>query len=454
MIFEGLTTTCAKSASATGTGTAPARTGASARSLPAACAAASSAPTSVASSGMSASPSSRAAVVPAPVRIVASRMVPTLVRAGRGPGPPPRSADLSGLGRHLTFIYDRGEPMSEQPDPPRPSKIVAVHSSYRSRALERGTLPPWPSYFLKPPSTLAGDGDPVLRPPGCELLAFEGEVALDHRDPGHAGSARAAPGSTSRWVTAANDFGVYDLRYADKGSNVRSKGIDGYTPLGPGLLDARAVDLASIRVSAPGSTGSWPRTPTRPQDLLFGFADIVADCPRLTTLEPGDVILTGTPTGSTVVKPGDLVEVEVTALLDGARQLHGPAAQPHRRGRVPARPAGRAAQGRRRAACSAPTGRGEPARAFGGRRHRRRRGGLHRHPRVAAQEARLRLPHPGPAALHPARHGRWPASRAPSATCRSGRTCSGSTAADSTPRSRRSSRSVRARSSSSRHAAT
>ena len=49
----------------------------------------------------------------------------------------------------------------------RPSKIVAVHTSYRSRAMERGDLPPWPSYFLKPPNTLAADGDPVLRPPWC-----------------------------------------------------------------------------------------------------------------------------------------------------------------------------------------------------------------------------------------------------------------------------------------------
>jgi 2-keto-4-pentenoate hydratase/2-oxohepta-3-ene-1,7-dioic acid hydratase in catechol pathway len=85
-----------------------------------------------------------------------------------------------------------------------PSKIVAVHVSYRSRAMERGSLPPWPSYFLKPPNTVAASGDSVARPPGCELLAFEGD------------------------------------------------------------------------------------------DLLFSFADIVADITRLTTLEPGDVILTGT----------------------------------------------------------------------------------------------------------------------------------------------------------------
>ena len=54
------------------------------------------------------------------------------------------------------------------------SKVVAVHVSYRSRAMERGSLPRWPSYFLKPPSTLAAGGSPVRRPPGCELLAFEG----------------------------------------------------------------------------------------------------------------------------------------------------------------------------------------------------------------------------------------------------------------------------------------
>src|ERR1700744_4240696 len=184
-----------------------------------------------------------------------------------------------------------------------PSKIIAVHVSYRSRAMERGRLPVWPSYFLKPPSTLAADGDPVRRPPGCELLAFEGEVALVIGTR----ASRASPADAwdhVRWVTAANDFGVYDLRYADGGSNVRSKGIDGFTPLGPGLLDARAVDPERICL----------RTWVSGDDLLFSFADIVADISRLTTLEPGDVILTGTPTGSTVVRPGDLVEVEVSAV--------------------------------------------------------------------------------------------------------------------------------------------
>ena len=128
-----------------------------------------------------------------------------------------------------------------------PGKVVAVHVSYRSRAAERGVTPAWPSYFLKPSSTLAGSGDPVARPPGCELLAFEGEVALviGRR------ACRVSP--ADGWdhvaaVTAANDFGVYDLRYADRGSNVRSKGIDGFTPVGPRLLDARTVEVAELRL--------------------------------------------------------------------------------------------------------------------------------------------------------------------------------------------------------------
>ncbi len=203
-----------------------------------------------------------------------------------------------------------------------PGKVVAVHASYRSRAAERGTIPPWPSYFLKPSSSLAESGDPVARPPGCELLAFEGEVALVI---GHqirrASRARAWDGVA--WITAANDFGVHDLRYADRGSNLRSKGLDGFTPVGPRLLNAQAVDLAVLRlrtwVNGELAQDAWPA-----QDMLFGFDEILADLSRLVTLEPGDLILTGTPTGSTVVQPGDVVEVEVSAGHHSTGRLRSP----------------------------------------------------------------------------------------------------------------------------------
>jgi 5-oxopent-3-ene-1,2,5-tricarboxylate decarboxylase / 2-hydroxyhepta-2,4-diene-1,7-dioate isomerase len=207
----------------------------------------------------------------------------------------------------------------------RPSKIVAVHSSYRSRAMERGNLPPWPSYFLKPPNTLAAAGDPVLRPPGCELLAFEGEVALIMGARATRVPAAEAWQSVG-WITAANDFGVYDLRYADKGSNVRSKGIDGFTPLGPELLDASEIDPENIRLRT-WVNGELAQDAISGEDLLFSYPDIVADISRLTTLEPGDVILTGTPAGSTVVRPGDLVEVEVSYGQQTTGRLRSPIAE-------------------------------------------------------------------------------------------------------------------------------
>jgi regulator of RNase E activity RraA/2-keto-4-pentenoate hydratase/2-oxohepta-3-ene-1,7-dioic acid hydratase in catechol pathway len=203
-----------------------------------------------------------------------------------------------------------------------PGKVVAVHSSYRSRAAERGMMPAWPSYFLKPTSSLGASGDPVARPPGCELLAFEGEVALVIGR--RARHVRPADGwDHVATITAANDFGVYDLRYADRGSNVRFKGLDGFTPVGPRLIDARAVDQNALHlrtwVNGDLAQDAWPA-----RDMLFGFGDIVADLSRLLTLEPGDVILTGTPTGSTVVKPGDVVEVEVSAGDQSSGRLRSP----------------------------------------------------------------------------------------------------------------------------------
>ena len=108
-------------------------------------------------------------------------------------------------------------------------------------------------------------GAPVL--PWCELLAFEGEVALIIGER----ATRVTPAAAwdrVGWITAANDFGVYDLRYADRGSNVRSKGIDGFTPLGPALLDARDVDPENIRLRT-WVNGEPTQDAVTGDDLLF-----------------------------------------------------------------------------------------------------------------------------------------------------------------------------------------
>ncbi|MBT2534655.1 fumarylacetoacetate hydrolase family protein [Arthrobacter sp. ISL-69] len=192
-------------------------------------------------------------------------------------------------------------------------KVIAVHINYPSRAAQRGRTPEQPSYFLKPSSSLAfGSAEApstVERPAGCELLGYEGEIALIIGKPARRISVEDA-WSHVEWVTASNDLGVYDLRYADKGSNLRSKGGDGFTPVGPGLIAADAVDPAKLRIRT-WHNGEMVQDDTT-EDLLFPFARLVADLSQLLTLEEGDIILTGTPAGASVAKPGDVVEVEVS----------------------------------------------------------------------------------------------------------------------------------------------
>lgn len=194
--------------------------------------------------------------------------------------------------------------------PGRPGKIIAVHLSYESRAAQRGRRPSDPSYFFKASSSVSATGSTIERPPGTELLAFEGEIALVIGTAARR-VALADAWDHVAWITAANDFGLYDLRANDKGSNVRSKGGDGFTPIGPALIDARTVDPAAVRLR------TWVNGELAQDDttagLIFPLAQFVADLSQHFTLEPGDVILAGTPAGSSVVVPGDVVEVEVDA---------------------------------------------------------------------------------------------------------------------------------------------
>ncbi len=192
----------------------------------------------------------------------------------------------------------------------RPGKIIAIHLSYASRAQQRGRRPAAPSYFFKAASSVAASGGTVERPAGTELLAFEGEIALVIGAPARHVSLEDAWSHVAS-VTAANDLGLYDLRANDKGSNVRSKGGDGYTPLGPRLIDAQSIDPNDIRVR------TWVNGTLRQDDsssgLIFPLAQFVADLSQHFTLETGDVILAGTPAGSSVIVPGDVIEVEVDA---------------------------------------------------------------------------------------------------------------------------------------------
>ena len=195
-----------------------------------------------------------------------------------------------------------------------PGKIIATHLTYRSRAEEyrMARLPSEPSYFMKPPSSLSAHLEPVVRPAGCRFLNYEGEVAvvIGRRCLG-VGIDEAL--DYVGGYTVANDWGVHDFRHADRGSMLRVKGQDGFCPLGPVLVDAADVDPddLTLRTFVNGEQVQHGHTGT---DLMFSFAYQIADVARLITLEPGDVLLTGTPANSRPVEPGDVVAVEVEGI--------------------------------------------------------------------------------------------------------------------------------------------
>jgi 5-oxopent-3-ene-1,2,5-tricarboxylate decarboxylase/2-hydroxyhepta-2,4-diene-1,7-dioate isomerase len=110
----------------------------------------------------------------------------------------------------------------------------------------------------------------------------------------------------------ANDVGLHDFRHADRGSMLRVKGQDGFLPIGPALTPADRFDPTdfTLRTYLNGRVVQQAHS----DDLLFGVAYQLADLNRLITLEPGDVVLTGTPANSRPMEPGDVVEVEIDGL--------------------------------------------------------------------------------------------------------------------------------------------
>ncbi len=172
--------------------------------------------------------------------------------------------------------------------------------------------PATPSYFMKPLSSLSHHRAPVARPRGCRFLNYEGEIAVVI---GRRCSSVSIDEALQyvRGYRVVNDWGVHDFRHADRGSMLRVKGQDGFCPLGPALVDAADVDPERLiirtfvngKLVQEGETGN---------DLLFSFAYQIADLSRLITLEPGDVLLTGTPANSRPVEIGDVVAVEVEGI--------------------------------------------------------------------------------------------------------------------------------------------
>ena len=196
--------------------------------------------------------------------------------------------------------------------PAEPSKIFAVHLTYRSRVEEYAAKPPpEPSYFVKPPTTLNGHRRPVRMAKGARFLNYEGELAVVVGRRMKGVSIDDALDYVAGY-TCANDVGMHDFRHADRGAMLRVKGQDGFLPLGPVLVPAASFDPTdyTLRTYLNGEIVQEAQA----SDLMFGVAYQLADLCRMITLEPGDVILTGTPANSRPMKAGDIVEVEISGI--------------------------------------------------------------------------------------------------------------------------------------------
>ncbi len=191
-----------------------------------------------------------------------------------------------------------------------PSKIICAHLNHVSRVREfESRLPPAPTYFHKPVSALNAHRGDVVRPANCKWLNYEGEVAIVIGRRCRNVSYADAPNYIGGY-TIANDYGLHDFRDTDSGSMLRVKGADTLCPLGPGYVRGWDPVGKSIKTYVNGTLLQDGST----DEMAWDMAYLVADLARLITLEPGDVILSGTPAISRPVQPGDVVTVEVEGL--------------------------------------------------------------------------------------------------------------------------------------------
>lgn len=196
----------------------------------------------------------------------------------------------------------------------RPSKIICVGLNFRSHIAEmKAEVPKAPIIFTKPPSSIIGPEDRIVLPSMSSRVDFEGECALivGRR------ASRAKDGLKSIFgYTCLNDVTARDLQKVDA-DWTRAKGFDTFAPVGPFISStppSRVLTRLNGRVvqDAPLS------------DRVFGDAALVEYISAIMTLEPGDIIATGTPSGIAPMKPGDVVEVELDDVGTLRNQVVGP----------------------------------------------------------------------------------------------------------------------------------
>jgi 2-keto-4-pentenoate hydratase/2-oxohepta-3-ene-1,7-dioic acid hydratase in catechol pathway len=193
--------------------------------------------------------------------------------------------------------------------PVMPTKILCVGRNYVAHAREHETeVPEVPMLFLKPPSSLVGPGDSIVVPPQSQQVEHEAELVV-------------VIGKRGRWIppeetlnhvlgyTIGNDITARDLQRRD-GQWTRGKGFDTFCPIGPWIVTDFDPADAMITCYVNGEMRQMAST----RDMVFGVRQIIAFASSVMTLEPGDLLFTGTPAGVGPLHPGDVLETQIEGL--------------------------------------------------------------------------------------------------------------------------------------------
>ncbi|BCW60633.1 fumarylacetoacetate hydrolase family protein [Arthrobacter sp. StoSoilB20] len=202
----------------------------------------------------------------------------------------------------------------------RPGAVVAVGLNYTAHAAESGATPPEvPVVFLKPTNTIAGPFDAAPIPPSSEKYDWEVELAIViGQEASYLSSSEEAGGCIAGYAVA-NDLSEREYQIPGAaGQWTKGKSLPGSTPLGPWLVPASDIDAGNLRLQT--LVNGAPRQDSSTSDMIFDPATIVHHLSQYMVLEPGDVIITGTPEGVAMsgrfpfIQPGDVVELEIDGL--------------------------------------------------------------------------------------------------------------------------------------------
>ena len=232
------------------------------------------------------------------------------------------SAGIDASGGPLRVL--RSDPLRTSPDswglgatvtatpllaPVLPGKIVGIGRNYKEHVKElANAMPSEPVIFLKAPSSLIGPGDAIVLPPESERVEHEGEIAVVVGQR----LRRATPDEARLGVlgiTCACDVTARDLQRKDP-TFARAKSFDTFCPLGPAVWIGAPLEDLEVITRVDGAERQRGHT----RDMTWGIVDLLVYTSRMMTLEPGDVILTGTPAGVGPLAPGNRVEVEIPGL--------------------------------------------------------------------------------------------------------------------------------------------